>query len=434
MSGVEDGPSSRTRSNSSGGCELRKNQISAKKLLSQSKEKEKEKSVKSKTDKGKRQKRDRKPSNTCNTPLITEFTVEEDKFDLSDQSVLRNRSTSRKVYCTGIEFALNSQEKTGVQGSPADNSSCQPSANQPSVTSMPTSNEDSSDTCAEPVNTNITSKMSSQTNCNTSTAQTPVTTVITEIKTTGSTTTSVTTTSTFTSNSACSQPYMGPPHINNMAVPGVGTSTANMGTSMIAQLQNFSRQNTLYAGNYSLSQPTPQPPHDLFSTARLHADLQRLQLSYSELRGEMDSLVYEQDDGHERCRNNTKQIKYLTNKLNTATNIIVKQDREIQQLRRRQKDADTKHMKFNIKVNGLEAKGDKTDIQLFDDFMRNSLKITQPPAIVSCYRLGQHSTSPLIVKFSSFEEKKVIFQNVKNLKGLKKLQGQAIQHFRPSSR
>ena len=107
-----------------------------------------------------------------------------------------------------------------------------------------------------------------------------------------------------------------------------------------------------------------------------------------------------------------------SDRIKIMADIIVRQDQRIYELEEKLLMMQSRSMKNNIIVSGIqEKKGEKCD-QVTKAFIQGKLKVEDPKIDVS-HRIGTGNNRPIVVRFPNVAEKAKIFSNISNLKGVK---------------
>ena len=331
---------------------------------------------------------------------------------------LRRRSLSGSLYTT--EKTINLTPKKLVMPDRPNNNKDQ------SVTSMLTSNEggqteqaDGTKTVNAPdaraaINTSSRDHDERRQNLASSTL-----TAATVTSTTATTTTSVAhalNTHVSPSVQTPGRPYIGSPN-------SAADQLSMMGTQMMHQYQQAAGQQ-LFNGSSQLSMPLVRfPPNyaQVISDGRIAALQQEMNANtalINDYKNQMESFTFEQDEFHKMMCEYNKSMKLMQDKVNVMSNLMVRQEAEIVQLKERQHQKDTKHMKSEIRISGLIDDGSSPTTQA-TNFLKNNLKIQRDIPIEKAYRKGKGAVPALIVQFKDRGDKEVVYKNVKQLKGQK---------------
>ena len=111
-----------------------------------------------------------------------------------------------------------------------------------------------------------------------------------------------------------------------------------------------------------------------------------------------------------RVENNEARMEHLVN-LFAYQALILKECKEKFEILESQKN------RCNLIIQGLEVKADETPQQAAKAFFRDIMKISQDLQIQKAYKKDKFNN--IVVKFKDPGVKKIVFENVKNLKGVK---------------
>ena len=166
---------------------------------------------------------------------------------------------------------------------------------------------------------------------------------------------------------------------------------------------------------YPILNPSPSTEY----AASLQSSIRQQDLQISDIRSEMQSLTFEQDEAYEMMLQQRRTTRKLEDQMRRAVDIITKQENDILTLQNKIHHLNTKHMKSEIRISGLEKGNFSTWREAANDFFVTKLKISSNIQIDSAFPKGDGERAPIIVKLSKKGDKKVIFEHVKNLKGVK---------------
>ena len=201
---------------------------------------------------------------------------------------------------------------------------------------------------------------------------------------------------------------------------------SEMGTRLIQQF-NTAVAPPIYAGPRALSVANPGYPPNYAAVIQdqsiqvLQQELTSNSLQVSDLKNQIEAHDFEQDEIHKVVWEQNHQMKRLQDKVKIMSDIIVKQDAEIQNIKARQHTADTKHMKQELRITGIIDDGNTLKHQV-SHFFKDKLKIHADIPINKVFKKGMGEKTSLIVQLENRKDKDKIFEHVKNLKGVKNSQ------------
>ena len=165
---------------------------------------------------------------------------------------------------------------------------------------------------------------------------------------------------------------------------------------------------------------------DLNETTRLSTTLMSVQgqlltqdRKHAEFCSRIEGLEYEQEQDNDMLRKQGKTIKMLEDRCNLMAEIMKKQEMEIENLQRKQKAANVRKIKNNVKIIGITMQEDSTLEQTVQSFFKDKMQIAAEIGITGIEVMKSGDPPPVIVKLSDFHQKKIIFDHAKNLKGVK---------------
>ena len=202
--------------------------------------------------------------------------------------------------------------------------------------------------------------------------------------------------------------------------------TPAMGSQMMDQ---FHRSAVLYDGQSKFAQPPGGTMQDApLAMSYAHSyDPPRYQqpmiLDTNDITSRMEGLEYEQDEDHETVMQLKNKVNVLTHKVGMLGDIVSKYEQQFQVINKTLHRMNTKHMKLEIRITNL-IQGEEESLKVAcTNLLQNKLGIANP-GIVDVYRKGDEK-GPVIVRLATFENKKLIFDNVKKLKGVKNAEGKS---------
>ena len=215
-------------------------------------------------------------------------------------------------------------------------------------------------------------------------------------------------------------------------------STSNMGTSMMQQF-HLSQPQPISAGLYGgplRMMSAPQEPTILsninMTLTRIERDLQEYSRKSTTTAQKVDGMVFEQELDHRVLIAQNTKIAQLEDKLNIACKLIAHQETEIKAIKSKSMYDELKKTKNNLIISGLFKQDGKNEVELAEWFFKEVMKISGELHINNVYRTSGDE-SPLVVCFRSSASKQTVFDNVKNLKGIKnsKQRGYSIKSHLP---
>ena len=115
------------------------------------------------------------------------------------------------------------------------------------------------------------------------------------------------------------------------------------------------------------------------------------------------------------------QVKECCNdhaKVNLLVDLVIRQDEQIQMLKERVTDLQSRSMKANVIISGIKEKEDEDCKELAKDFFKTKVKTEGEIEIEAAHRLGVGQNRQMVVRLADVEDKAKIFENSKNLKDL----------------
>ena len=230
-----------------------------------------------------------------------------------------------------------------------------------------------------------------------------------------------------------------------MSTMPVVCSTTAMGTQMIHQYQQAQQFNDLYYGGmHQPRNPMQVQLEGINKTlTQMASDMKYYSQQNHQLGERLDGCEFEQEIEFIKRRKQDKQIKDLEDKVCLLTKLVCSQDTELTALKNKLKFDEKQQTKTTLIIHGIVNDSSKTEMQLIESFFKDDMKLaSNPPRVISAYwsRKGKNeddasNTSPMIVKLKAFEDKKKVFDNLKNLKGHKNAKGKyfSIRSQQPDS-
>lgn len=146
----------------------------------------------------------------------------------------------------------------------------------------------------------------------------------------------------------------------------------------------------------------------------LRSDLESVEESVSNNSNEIHSLHVE-----------LKEYKF---QLKLASNMLIRQEQQIEILNRKVTEIQQREMNANIVITGLDENPRENCIQKFNNFVQHKLEIQELLPAKQAFRLGNGKNRPMVVELRHPEtDKRKIFQNVSTLKG--KTNGKGSPYF-----
>lgn len=107
-------------------------------------------------------------------------------------------------------------------------------------------------------------------------------------------------------------------------------------------------------------------------------------------------------------------------KVDILSDIVIKQNQEITELKNQMIDSQARGMKCNITIHGIPETESENCIATVNQFMVEKLKIKDKLIPIDhAYRFGSGKLRPVLVTLRHWSDKALIFSHVSNLKGLK---------------
>lgn len=130
------------------------------------------------------------------------------------------------------------------------------------------------------------------------------------------------------------------------------------------------------------------------------------------------------EDLQDACEKNASEIdevieelKETKFQLEMVTNVVIRQDQQIDLLRQKIVDMQQREMSANLVISGItERKGEKP-LQLFNEFVTKQLEMQELVPANRAFRIGSGVNRPLVVELRHPENKKRIYANATKLKG-----------------
>ena len=125
----------------------------------------------------------------------------------------------------------------------------------------------------------------------------------------------------------------------------------------------------------------------------------------------------------------TQQVKEALSdhdKIEIMADIIVRQDQRINELNEHILDMQSRSMKRNIIINGLQENKDEECDNVSSTFFKEKLKV-QDIVIDAAHRIGTGENRPMVLRLKAVANKSKVFDNVKKLKGVKNYAGKFYQ-------
>ena len=193
------------------------------------------------------------------------------------------------------------------------------------------------------------------------------------------------------------------------------TAPGAMGTQLMQQ--HFAGQNTIYTPRPMLGPLQWAPnPSDVLA---MQSNILQITNTLSELKQNYQSVEYEQDEDHKQLQKCNQEIQKLDDKLNMASQVIGRQEVEIESLRNHLHYVTTKHMRSELRITGILKKGNQSLTDAVKTFLKDVLKAKGEYKVTNVVRKGEGDEGPVIVSFATAKQKNSMFQFVKNLKGVK---------------
>ena len=210
-----------------------------------------------------------------------------------------------------------------------------------------------------------------------------------------------------------------------------------MGTQMMAEYQQYADNARLYAGQTALVQPVVYSNSGNLSDftklstsiTGVHRNLLQASTKQIEMDAKMEGLEFEQEQDHSDLLECQNTVHLLEDKIKLMGDIMVKHDDELCNLRRKLKGQENKHIKFCVKISGLATEEETELTEQVKNFLKNQVKIKQPINIAKVSKMKMGNPPMLVVQLTSLQDKKTIFEHVKNLKGVKNANGKAYGIF-----
>lgn len=122
-----------------------------------------------------------------------------------------------------------------------------------------------------------------------------------------------------------------------------------------------------------------------------------------------------------------KEVAYINDsvqqyqvKVDILSDIVIKQHREIEELKAQMTDTQARGMKCNLTISGIPQAPNENCIAAVQKFIVEKLQITDKLIpIDQAYRFGTGKVKTMLVVLRHWSDKAIIFDHVKNLKGLK---------------
>lgn len=118
-----------------------------------------------------------------------------------------------------------------------------------------------------------------------------------------------------------------------------------------------------------------------------------------------------------------KELKETKFQLQLVSNIVIKQDKQIQLLKQKIGDIQQREMAANIVISGIPEKKNEKPLLLFNEFVQEGLEIQELMPANRAFRIGTGDNRPLIVELRHPENKGKLFANASKLKGKRNEKG-----------
>ena len=114
----------------------------------------------------------------------------------------------------------------------------------------------------------------------------------------------------------------------------------------------------------------------------------------------------------------------LDYRLKLLTNVVIKQEQQIQNLQAKVEAAYAREIRLNLLIHGIEEsieEGFPQLIEKIDAFFKTKLSIEQDIEVIDAYRKVKpgFKERPIMIKLRHVNDKSIIFANVSKLKGVK---------------
>lgn len=109
--------------------------------------------------------------------------------------------------------------------------------------------------------------------------------------------------------------------------------------------------------------------------------------------------------------------------LKLVTNIVAKQEQQINILTRKMTEMQQREMQSNIIITGIVETKNEKPVQLFNQFVQEQLELQELIPANKAYRIGSGKTRPLLVELRHTDHKGKLFAKASNLKGKKNASG-----------
>ena len=215
--------------------------------------------------------------------------------------------------------------------------------------------------------------------------------------------------------------------------------TTEMGTQMWSQFQQtLTTPSIMYAGQNPIVVPevTVASSADISDITKLtttvmgvHGQVLNINSKQIDLGSRLDGLEFEQEQDHNSLKQSEKAIRYLEDKVQLMSAIMAKQDSELELLKKRVREYETKGLKQCIKLVGLLEDGNVSLTQQVKDFFKDQMKIQQEIQTISVTRMKSGNPPAVVIKVADIEQKKAIFEHVKNLKNVQNAEGKSYGVF-----
>ena len=157
------------------------------------------------------------------------------------------------------------------------------------------------------------------------------------------------------------------------------------------------------------------------------AKITTLENQNTEVREKVDVLEFNDKDKDERITKLEETVALLTQKMTSMSDTIIRQDAIIQEIGNKQTTFEEKQLSSNIVIYNVDEVENETVMLTTVNFFRDILNAKIAIYITKAYRLGKKkagTTRPILVVLHNSDEKKKIFDNIKNLKGKKNNAGE----------
>lgn len=210
--------------------------------------------------------------------------------------------------------------------------------------------------------------------------------------------------------------------VETIAAPSNITSTNMSAESSQSSVQQGTVQHDLATAIHNLNQTTQVLNQNV-------AKLQQEISSLTQQKDQQDSKVcqlqqVQQQDGIKLAKA-LEQIDEHERRFEIMVGIMMKQEEEIDHLRKSLNIVYAKSVNQNLVFTGIEEKPNERPTWAVLEFLKQQMKINKNIAISKAYRVGQGNNRPIIIELQDANDKAVIFQNVGNLKDVRNSQGRS---------